>query len=165
MKSNQFTQISADIAKALIAKDQTVCVAESSAGGLISASLLAVPGASAFFLGGGVIYTRNAREAFLPDPGEALSGVRSASESYATWLARATCGHLGATWALSESGASGPRGNSYGDKPGHSCLGVYGPEQRVLTIETGSADREPNMWAFAHAGLTLLRDAINAQAK
>ena len=123
-------------------------------------ALLAIPGASAFLLGGGVIYTARARHALLPDAGDALDGVRSASEPYALWLARTMRGHLGSTWGLAETGAAGPTGNRYGDAPGHSCMAVAGPVERVLTIETGSAERQANMWAFAESAFLLLEKAL-----
>ena len=111
-------------------------------------------------MGGGVIYTVAARHALLPDAGDALDGVRSASEPYALWLARTMRDHLGSTWGLAETGAAGPTGNRYGDAPGHSCLAVAGPVERVLTIETGSAERQANMWAFAESAFLLLEKAL-----
>lgn len=139
---------------------QTVAVAESSAGGLISATLLALPGASAYFLGGGVIYTQVARRALLGVPDEAVSGIRSATEPYALLKARTVRRLTGATWGLAETGASGPTGNRYGDAAGHACLAVAGPVERVLTLETKSQDREANMWAFTRAALELLESCL-----
>lgn len=162
MEVVDLTKISNSVATILVDNQATVCVAESSAGGLIAASLLAVPGASSYFVGGGVIYTRNARSAFLPDPGDALSGVRSASEPYAKWLAETVSRHLGTTWGLAETGAAGPTGNSYGDKAGHSCLAVFGPHKNSLTLETHNRDRQENMWRFAQAGLELLLETIQS---
>ncbi len=153
-------EFSADIARLLKTREETVAVAESSAGGLISASLLSVSGASSYFVGGGVIYTLAAREALLPDGSEALKGIRSASEPYAAWLSRVMREQLGATWGLAETGASGPAGNRYGDKPGHTCLAVSGPVEHVRTIETGSDDRQSNMWNFARGALSLLEEAV-----
>lgn len=161
---NDLTAHAAAVAERLKARGETVAVAESSGGGLISASLLAVPGASAYFLGGGVIYTLGAREALLPPAGDALKGVRSASEPYALWLARTMREHLGADWGLSETGASGPTGNRYGDDAGHTCMAVSGPIERVITLETGDADRQKNMWAFTEATLDLLEKALDEAA-
>lgn len=144
----------------LAGRKETVAVAESSAGGLISAALLAVPGASAYFVGGGVIYTQAARRALLRVPDEAVRGVRSATEAYALVQARAIRDLLGTTWGLAETGATGPSGNRYGDAPGHACLAVAGPLERAITLETGAADREANMRAFAHAALDLLAAAL-----
>ena len=143
---------------ALLLKDrrETVAVAESSAGGLISAALLAVPGASAYFLGGAVVYTYASREVFLDLPQAVLGEIRPATEAYAMRLAQAMRQRLGATWALGETGAAGPAGNRYGDSAGHACLAVAGPVERVVTLETGQRDRLGNMRAFAAAALDLL---------
>jgi PncC family amidohydrolase len=155
--------LAATIASRLRERGQTVAVAESSAGGLISASLLAVAGASAYFLGGGVIYTQPARRALLGIADADIAGMRSSTEPYALVKARRVRALLGATWGLSETGATGPAGNRYGDAPGHACLAVAGPVERTLTLETGHGDREANMWAFARAALQLLDDCL-AQA-
>ncbi len=144
----------------LKATQQTIAVAESSAGGLISAALVAVPGASAYYLGGGVIYTGASRRGLLRVPDEALAGMRASTEPYALLKARTVREALGATWGLSETGASGPTGNRYGDAAGHACIAVTGPVERAITVETGQADREANMWAFARAALNLLEACI-----
>ncbi|HEY9235723.1 MAG TPA: CinA family protein [Phenylobacterium sp.] len=143
----------------LKAAGQKVAVAESSSGGLISAALLSVPGASAYYLGGGVVYTPKARVMLMDIPKEALAGMRSASEPYAMLLARTVRERFGATWGVSETGAAGPTGNGYGDAAGHTCVAISGPIEFVTTIETGSDDREANMRAFAAAALELLAKA------
>ena len=140
---------------------ETVAVAESSAGGLIAAALLAVPGASAYFLGGAVVYTRKAREQLLQLPREAVTGMRSASEPYALLLARTASQRLGASWGLAETGAAGPTGNPYGDSAGHSCIAIAGMAEEVITLETGDADRVANMRAFAAAALQLLQRRLS----
>src|SRR6202040_2320200 len=144
------------IAAQLIERRQTIAVAESSTGGLISASLLAVPGASAYFLGSEVVYTRDARRILMDIPDEAMKGIRSASEPYAQLLANQIRHRFSTDWGLSETGATGPTGNRYGDAAGHSCMAVAGPNPAVITLETGSADRQANMQAFASAALNLL---------
>ncbi|MCI0545886.1 MAG: CinA family protein [Candidatus Rokubacteria bacterium] len=145
----------------LKALGQTVAVVESSAGGLIAAALLAIPGASAYFLGGGVIYTQTARLALLGLGDEEVRGIRSSTEAYALLAARTVRARLGTTWGLAETGATGPTGNRYGDAPGHTCLAVSGPIERALTLETGHGDREANMWAFTRAALDLLGSALD----
>jgi PncC family amidohydrolase len=156
----ELTRLTGAIAERLIAAGETVAVAETSAGGLISASLLAVPGASAYFLGGGVLYTINAREGLAGITDADMAGMRSSSEPFAQLLAARLRERLGATWGLAETGAAGPSGNRYGDAPGHSCLAVAGPVHRVTTLETGSDDREANMWAFAEAALSLFDETL-----
>ena len=148
------------LAALLKEKKQTIAVVESSAGGLINAALVAVPGASAFYLGGAVVYTVNAREGILGLTKGDVKGMRSASEPYAQLIAKRIREKVGATWGLSETGASGPTGNRYGDAPGHACIAVSGPVEAVITLETGSADREENMRAFARRALELLEDCV-----
>jgi PncC family amidohydrolase len=156
----QLIPIAVRIADRLKARKETLAVAESSAGGLISASLLAIPGASAYFLGGGVIYTQAARRGLLQVPDDAVKGIRSSTEAYALVKARTIRERLGATWGLAETGASGPTGNRYGDAAGHACLAIVGPVERAITLETAHGDREANMYAFASAALDLLGDAL-----
>ena len=119
-----------------------------------------MPGASAYFIGGAVVYTRQARRALLDIPDSAMAGMRAASEPYALLLARTACRRFPASWGLAETGATGPTGNRYGDAAGHSCLAVAGAVERSLTLETGSADRRANMRAFAAAALDLLRQCL-----
>jgi nicotinamide-nucleotide amidase len=148
--------IAEKIAAKLIERRQTVAVAESSTGGLISASLLAVPGASAYFLGSAVVYTRDARRILMDIPDAAMKGIRSASEPYAQLLASQIRQRFATDWGLSETGATGPTGNRYGDAAGHSCIAVAGPRESVFTLETGSNDRQANMQVFASTALNLL---------
>lgn len=148
------------VGKLLKARAETVAVAESSTGGLISAALLAVPGASAYYLGGAVVYTRRARQLLMDLPNPAVTGIRSASEPYALLLAQTSARRFEATWGISETGATGPSGNPYGDPAGHSCLAVSGPIQRVLTLRTGDSDRLKNMMAFACASLDLFAQVL-----
>lgn len=139
---------------------ETLAVAESSAGGLINAALVAVPGASAYYLGGAIVYTQAGRKALLGIGTEDMTNIRSASEPFAQLLARRVRSNLGATWGLSETGASGPTGNRYGDSSGHACIAVSGPVEAVITLKTGSLDREENMWLFARRGVELLEACV-----
>src|SRR4051795_10764017 len=151
---NELVTTAEKIAARLIARKETIAIAESSTGGLISAALLSVPGASAYFLGGAVVYTRDARRILLDIPDEAMKGIRSASEPYAKLLASQIRKRFSCDWGLSETGATGPTGNRYGDAAGHSCMAVAASsEQLVMTLETGSADRLANMRVFASTAL------------
>ena len=153
-----------DLGALLKQNEQTIFIAESSSGGLISAALLAVPGASAYFAGGGVIYTRDARREFLDLPEDVVT-MRAATEEYAMIVAKAVRTKMNTTWGLAETGASGPSGNRYGDDAGHVCVAVAGPIKKTLTLETGSAEREENMWAFTKAALGQLEEAIKESMK
>jgi nicotinamide-nucleotide amidase len=150
------------IAARLIARKETISIAEGSAGGLISAALLAVPGASAYFMGGAVVYTASARSAFAAITPDDMKGMRPASEPYAALLAKHTRERLNTTWALAEAGAAGPTGNRYGDPAGHTCIAIAGPSQRAFTLRTGSSDRRANMRAFAMRALELFAEEIGA---
>ena len=143
-------------------RKETVAVSESSTGGLVSAALLSVPGALAYFMGGGVVYTLAARTAILGLDLAEHPGVRSASEPYVRLAAAKIRDKLGTTWGLAEAGASGPTGNRYGDAAGHTCFAVVGPVERVFTLVTGLADREENMWRFARQALAILEQAVRA---
>jgi len=152
------------IARLLKDSGRTLAVSESSAGGLIAAALLSVPGASAYFRAGAVVYTRAARVGLMGIGDEAMQSMRSSSEPYALLLANTARTRFRADWGLAETGASGPDGNRYGDPAGHACIAVVGDGvERVITLRTGSADRLANMRAFAGAALAQLEAALAAR--
>jgi nicotinamide-nucleotide amidase len=151
------------LAALLKQRGETIGIAESSTGGMISAALLAVPGASAYFTGGAVVYTKAARRALLGISNEAMAGMRPSTEAYALLVARTARERFATTWAIGETGATGPTGNSYGDAAGHSCIAITGAAERAMTIETGSTDRFANMSAFTAAALDLLLQVMSAR--
>src|SRR5277367_1263533 len=158
---DSLTDLTRTLGAALLQAKQTVAVAESSAAGLISAALLAVPGASAFYRGGVVCYTIYARQALLGIGDAEMVGLRASTEPYALLLAKRVRERLGTDWGVGETGATGPTGNRYGDAAGHACIAVVGPgAERVLTLESRQRGREPNMWCFTRAALELLEDAV-----
>ena len=152
------------VAVRLVERGETVAVAESSAGGLISAALLSIGGASKYFRGGAVVYTTDAKMSFLQLDRQTVTEPRAATEEHSLVLARGIRNVMGSTWGIGETGATGPTGNRYGDAPGHACVGVVGPgvsrEERADTIETGHGDRPTNMETFAWAALNLLNDML-----
>jgi nicotinamide-nucleotide amidase len=148
------------VATRLRALKQRIAIAESSTGGLLSSALLAIPGASDYFLGGAVVYTQKARQVLLGLSEADLTGMRAATEAYASLAAARVRERFAADWGLAETGATGPSGNRYGDAPGHCCLAVAGPVARTITLETASGDRVANMRAFAAAGLDLLIETL-----
>ena len=143
----------------LKARGETIAIAESSTGGLIAAALLAVPGASAYFKGGGVLYTRDAVRK-LCNVEESRIKEHMSSEAYTLLRAQLMRERLDATWAVGEAGTAGPTGSRYGWPAGHTFIAVSGPVDRTKTIETGSADRVQNMYAFSKAALELLAEAL-----
>ena len=157
------TSLAASLGALLKTRGETVAIAESACGGLISAALVAVPGASAYYLGGSVVYTQASRKGLMEVTPDMMEGMRASTEAYALMNARIIRDKLGATWALSETGASGPAGNRYGDAVGHACIAVVGPVERSMTLETGSSEREANMWTFAQTALDFLETCIKDQ--
>ncbi len=159
---NDLRRAADTVASLLTTRHETVAVAESSAGGLIAAALLAVPGASAYFRGGAVVYTADAKSILLGKTREVITEPRAATEAHALILAEAIRDRLSTTWGIGETGATGPTGNRYGDPPGHACLAVAGPsgQSRTATLSTASSARESNMFAFATAALRLLAEAL-----
>jgi PncC family amidohydrolase len=157
----ELVSIAEKVAAVLTARKQTIAIAESSTAGLISAALLAVPGASAYFLGGAVVYTRQSRRLLLDIPDAALDGMRPSTEPYALMMARHTRERFATTFALAETGATGPTGNRYGDAAGHSCIAVAGLSEGAMTLETGKSDRLDNMNAFTAAALNFLLEKVS----
>jgi nicotinamide-nucleotide amidase len=152
------------IAAKLKARKETVSVAESSTAGMISAALLAIPGASAYFIGGAVVYTRQSRTELLrvtEAEFAALTGITPSTEPYALLFARKIKERLATTWSVGETGTAGPTGSRYGHAAGHSCVAVIGPNgERSLTVETGKDDRVDNMRVFSIAALDLLEKSL-----
>ena len=146
--------------KLLTARKQTIVVAESSAGGLITAALLAVPGASACVRGGVVIYTYDMRRTILGISDDEMRGITPSSEAYALLKARRIRERMNTDWSLSETGATGPTGSRYGYPPGHACFAVAGAVEVARTLETGNADRVGNMQVFAAAALDFLAEVV-----
>ncbi len=165
MISEKLLELGSQVGEQLIARRQKIAVAETSAGGLVSASLLAMPGASRFYVGGAITYSKRSIAGLAGLDIETLmeKGIRSSSEPYAALLAQTIRQQNGGIhWGLSETGAAGPDGNTYGDPAGHTCVAVSGPVQRVRTIRTGESDRQKNMTAFAEAALELMIESLDS---
>jgi nicotinamide-nucleotide amidase len=150
----------ARVGQSLKDRGETVAVAEGSCGGLVSAALLAVPGASAYYAGGAIIYTLAASRAFLAGAVDPPPGLRGASEPFALFLARSVVAKLGCTWGIGEGGAAGPTGNRYGDPAGHAWVAAAGPLEATRHLLTGTDDRLGNMTAFAIAAIGLLAEQL-----
>jgi nicotinamide-nucleotide amidase len=157
---DELRQLGNEVGALLVERGATISIAEGSCGGLVSAALLSVPGASAYFVGGSVIYTGSALRGLLGDAVEAPAGLRGASEPFALHLARSVRTRLDTTWGIGEGGAAGPTGNRYGDPAGHAWVAVAGPVERTAHVLTGRSDRPSNMERFATAALRLAREVI-----
>lgn len=150
------------VAARLRARRETVAVAESSAGGLVAAALLAVPGASAYFLGGAVVYSRRAGKALLGLVPADMEGLRAETEPYALLLAGKVRDNHRASWGLGETGAAGPSDSPAGDPAGRACLAVVGTTAHSRTVQSGSTDRPANMDRFARELLALFDECLAA---
>jgi PncC family amidohydrolase len=150
------------IADLLRQRGEKVAVADGATGGLVAASLLTVPGALDFFVGGGVVYSLRARDVLFDLPRDAYAGMRGASEDYALLQARAIRDNFGVEWGLAESGSVGGSSHPSGAPAGRSCAAVVGPGgfEFIRRTETGSDDRIANMEAFARAALETLEEAL-----
>jgi PncC family amidohydrolase len=158
---NDLTRLAAEIGGKLKARGETLAVSETSSGGLVSAAMLSIGGASAYMRGGVVPYSQWSRDGFLRIERADLEGVRSSSEPYATILAATVKERVKTDWGLAETGAAGPTGNRYGDASGHTCVAIAGAISTARTLETASDDREANMFLFAVEAMTLLNEALD----
>ena len=154
------TEMASPIGNLLKERGQTVSVSESAAGGLISAALLSVPGASTYFVGGASVYTQIARRGILRF-NDAKAQMQGSTEEYATLAAATIREILDTDWAIGESGAAGPGGNRYGNPAGYGAMAVVGPSSSSRVVQTGNGDREDNMWTFAQLALDLLYDTVS----
>jgi PncC family amidohydrolase len=163
MMSDELLAVGARVGRRLVERGETIGVAEGSCGGLVSAALLAVPGASAYYRGGAVVYTGHAVRGLIAPAGlDPPDPMRGASEPFVRYLAESISVSLRATWGIGEGGATGPSGNPYGDPPGHCWVAVFGPVTATQHVLTGDDDRRANMTAFATAALELLASTLES---
>ncbi len=162
----ELAAIGAEAGALLKARRQTIAVVDGSTGGLISASLLAMPGASAFFLGGSVIYSMKGRRIALGHEPGSLRGFTSATEPYALAQARLIRERLGADWGMAETGASGGSAHPLGVASGTSAIGLVGPDgiEASVLVTNASDNRLQNMQVFTRAALVLLRDTLQVHS-
>lgn len=157
-----FAETNSRIAQLLKQREESVSVAESSTGGLISANLLSVPGASSYFVGGSVVYTLASRRAFLDLDRDKVKSLKPLTTEMVEAFALAARQKLETTWGIAELGATGPAGTPYGHGPGVSVIGISGPTTRSIKVETHSDDREANMQAFTEAALLLFEEVLQS---
>lgn len=140
----------------------TVAVAESCTGGLVAATITAVPGSSGYFAGGVVSYSNEAKAAFLDVPRVALDAHGAVSAQVAKAMAAGAHARFGTTLAVSITGVAGPDGGSAEKPVGLTYIGLAsgaGAEVRRLQL---SGDRERNREAASRAALEWLIEAAEA---
>ena len=106
-----------------------------------------------------MIYTQYSRRQ-LPGLSDKIATIHGANEEYAMIIAKAVRKKLTSTWGWCETGATGPSGNRYGDVAGHVCIVIAGPKNVAMTLETGSFDREENMWIFTQTTINFLKSQL-----
>lgn len=161
-------QILTEVTSLLKSRGETISIAETAAGGLISSSLLSQPGASGYYKGGLTLYTLPSRIAYAGWTKETIANYSGPTTDIVSGLAKHVRRDLESTYTLSESGTAGPTGGQTENRrPGYVALAVD-CERGTFTreVKTGlGGDRVANMVQFAVEGLTLLRDVISGDAK
>jgi PncC family amidohydrolase len=152
------------IAAHLRARGEKIAVADGATGGLIAATLLTVPGALDFYVGGGIVYSFKARDVLFGLPQDAYRGMRSVTEEYALLQARAIRARMGAEWGIAESGSAGSSKHPMGVASGRSVAAICGPGgEHTAIVETASDDRIANMGAFTRNAIDLMERALSPQ--
>ncbi|KAF2155522.1 hypothetical protein K461DRAFT_274509 [Myriangium duriaei CBS 260.36] len=154
------------LATHLKAANQTVSFAETATGGLLSSTLLSIPGTSKVFRGGLTLYTLESRVAFAGWTQSDIDKYKGPTTSIVEGLAKHVRGSLKADWVLAESGTAGPTGGTTRNRtPGYVALAVAGAGGNwTREVETGlGGDRVANMLRFAEEGVRLLLDVIEGR--
>ncbi|KAG7661275.1 uncharacterized protein J8A68_005167 [[Candida] subhashii] len=175
------SKIVQEIAEILRSRNQTLAISEAACGGLISAYIVSVPGASNFYIGGKLVYSLKQRLKLSGWSEEEISNYMGPSQQVALKLARTAKYELGSTYVLSETGYAGPsndlhisngdddkedtKGKTESDDKSQSVgtvyIGLSGPDGEVSTWKnTGSVDRSKNMTEFAKLGLEFLLEQL-----
>ena len=145
----------------LVEKQETLSVAESCTGGLISHMLTNVPGSSAFFLFSGVTYANEAKMAVLDVAPETLKRHGAVSEATAREMAAGARRVSGADYALSTTGIAGPDGGTDEKPVGTVCIGLATPEgTTAFRYVFPFNDRELNRRIFAAMAFDRLRQYL-----
>lgn len=163
-----FKPLLTEISGLLRSTSSTLAVAETTTGGLVSAALLSVSGASKFFVGGATVYTTKSRRIWAGWTDENLLNYKGPTPQLVTELAVNVREQMDATYCIGESGATGPTvpGPPFVHVAGQTCIAIVSREGfATRVVNTGVAEREKNMVAFTKASLVLLRDVLAGDIK
>ena len=164
----QIREVLQQVTTLLKERNETVSIAETAAGGLISSSILSTPGASGIYKGGLTLYTLPSRIAYAGWTQQTIENYQGPTPTIVSGLAKQVRKDLESTYTVAESGTAGPTGGQTPNrKPGYVALAVdceRGCFTRELNTELGG-DRTANMIRFAVEALTLLRDVLEGKAK
>jgi nicotinamide-nucleotide amidase len=157
--------MAAVVGRELLARQHTLVTAESCTGGLVGSMLTAVPGSSAYYLGGSVTYANSEKVRQLGVSQKTLDSVGAVSEECVLEMACGARERAGADWAVSLSGIAGPDGGST-DKPvGTVWVGLAGPDGRkVARRYHWPGERNRVRTLAAYWALNLLRRQLGEEA-
>jgi nicotinamide-nucleotide amidase len=112
LTSNADSVTSQDVLQRLVgllkARGETLATAESLTGGLVGAALTDVPGVSAIYRGGVVVYATDLKATLAGVPADLLADVGPVHPDTAAALATGVRDRLGATYGLATTGVAGP---------------------------------------------------------
>jgi PncC family amidohydrolase len=153
--------LAAGIGEALVARGEKVAVSETTAGGLISARMLSVPGASRWFESGIVPYSSPTKFEALGMDREVAREHGAVSPQWVTATAEAMRRMTGAAWAVAESGIAGPQGSRRSPKPvGSVVIAVVGPGGARAEEHVFPGSRVQVMGQIAERALAMLSEDL-----
>ncbi len=141
--------LEAVIGAKLLAKGQTLVVAESATGGGLAERITNTPGSSAYFVGGFVTYTRKMKTSFLGVPEELLAQYGAVSKETAQAMAEGARKATGADWALSITGNAGPTTDGEEAPVGTIYVALAGPDGTEFGHRVWAANDRLRVRAFA----------------
>ena len=150
-------QLHAVLIEALIAKGQTLAVAESCTGGYLANRLTNVPGASEAFVGGFVTYSNEAKKICLGVQAETLTKHGAVSEATAGEMAEGALVRLGASYAVGITGIAGPAGGTPEKPLGTVYIGLAGGGPTVVRHQINRFDRESFKFVTSQQALEMIR--------
>lgn len=154
-------ELQAVVVRALTARQETIALAESCTGGYIASRVTDVPGASAVFRGGYVVYSNQAKQACLGVRSETLETHGAVSEATAREMAEGARARMNATYALAVTGIAGPSGGTP-DKPvGTVYIGLAGGGPTLVLRQVNRSDRASFKFVTSQQALEMLRRRLN----
>ncbi|MBL4812119.1 MAG: CinA family protein [Rhodobacteraceae bacterium] len=151
----------AEVVAAARASGQMIALAESCTGGLLSAALTQIAGASEVFERAFITYSNTAKQEMLGVTPEALAKFGAVSEQVASQMAQGVLTRSNATLAVSVTGIAGP-GPSEHKPEGRVCFGIATPQKtHSQTVEFGALGRDTVRQAAVEFALTLLLQELS----
>jgi PncC family amidohydrolase len=151
--------VAARVLEVLARRGETLATAESLTGGLLSARLTDVPGASRSFVGGVVSYATRVKVSALGVPPAVVQEHGVVSEQCALAMADGVRDRLDATWGVATTGVAGPD-RQEGRAVGTVWVALSGPAGATARLLDLSGDRTAIRRSAGDAALELLADEL-----